>query len=86
VTLPAFAAERYGACCSVPEVRSAPAAIDLHHESKKNKTTFLKLLAITSSIIIRFFKFFSLKDSVVNLQQTLFKHSTTLETCRYTIL
>ena len=26
------------------------------------------------------FKFFSLKDSVVNLQQTLFKNSTTLET------
>ena len=31
-------------------------------------------------------KIFSLKDSVVNLQQTLFKNSTTLETCRYTTL
>jgi len=32
------------------------------------------------------FKIFSLKDSVVNLQQTLFKNSTTLETRRYTTL
>ena len=32
------------------------------------------------------FKNFSLKGSVVNLQQTPFKNSTTLETCRYTTL
>jgi len=38
----------------------------IHHESKKQDT---KLLAITSPTIIRFSKFFSLADSVVNLQQ-----------------
>jgi len=36
--------------------------------SQKKQDT--KLLAITSSTIIRFFKFFSLADSLVNLQQT----------------
>jgi len=39
----------------------------LHRESKKKQDT--KLLAITSPTIIQFSKFFSLADSVVNLQQ-----------------
>jgi len=43
-----------------------PKYFSLHRESKKQDT---KLLAITSLSIIRFSKFFSLADSVVNLQQ-----------------
>ena len=39
---------------------------NIHLESKKQDT---KLLAITSPTIIRFSNFFSLADSVVNLQQ-----------------
>ena len=62
---------RLSSCCCSPRVK------------KKQDT---KLLAITSPIIIRFSNFFSLKDSVVNLQQTPFKNFTTLETCRYTTL
>jgi len=61
--------------------------------------SFVQLLLLTASQKTRhqtlshnftnyypIFKFFSLKDSVVNLQQTPFKNSTTLETCRYTTL
>jgi len=48
----------------------------LHRESKNNDT---KLLPTTSAKINRFLKFFSRTDLVVNLQQNVFKYSTTLK-------
>ena len=55
----------------------------LHRESKKTRH---QTLSHNFTNCYPIFKIFSLKDSVVNLQQTLFKNSTTLETCRYTTL
>jgi len=47
-------------------LRASSVAAELHRESKKQDT---KIVDITSLTIVRFSKFFSLADSVVNLQQ-----------------
>jgi len=47
-------------------MHTSPNTTYIHRESKKQDT---QLLAITSLTIVRFSKFFSLADSVVNLQQ-----------------
>jgi len=61
---------RLSSCCCSPWVKKTR-----HQTLSHNFTNYYPI-----------FKFFSLKDSVVNLQQTPFKNSTTLETCRYTTL
>ena len=50
----------------------------LHRESKKQDTKLLAITAKLHQLSSDFQNFFSLLDSVVNLQQTLFKYSTTL--------
>jgi len=57
----------HGDCVHVNIIEFSPLQlVKLHRESKKQDT---KLLALTSLTIIRFSQFFSLADSVVNLQQ-----------------